>query len=54
MDEIRIPVNGERARLHVHGNEQPTPIVNDVKSGAGASGGVALWLNQEPWLTSGI
>jgi len=25
-------------------NEQPTLIVNDVKSGADASGGVALWL----------
>lgn len=42
--KIRIAVNGERARLYVHDNEQPTLIVNDVKSGAGASGGVALWL----------
>ena len=41
---IRIDVDGERARLYVHGNDQPTLIVNDVKSGAGASGGVALWL----------
>jgi hypothetical protein len=37
-------VDGERARLYVHGNEQPTLIVNDVKSGADASGCVALWL----------
>ena len=42
--KIRIEVDGERARLYVHGNEQPTLIVNDVKSGAEASGGVALWL----------
>ncbi|MGH8638786.1 MAG: family 16 glycoside hydrolase, partial [Burkholderiales bacterium] len=42
--KIRIEVDGERARLYVHGNEQPTLMVNDVKSGAGASGGVALWL----------
>ena len=42
--KIRIEVDGERARLYVHGNEQPTLIVNDVKSGADASGGVALWL----------
>jgi len=42
--KIRIEVDRERARLYVHGNEQPTLIVNDVKSGADASGGVALWL----------
>jgi hypothetical protein len=41
---IRIEVDGQRARLHVHGNEQPTLIVNDVKSGADATGRVALWL----------
>ena len=37
-------MDGERARLYVHGNEQPTLMVNDVKSGADAGGGVALWL----------
>jgi hypothetical protein len=42
--KVRIEVDGQRARLYVHGNEQPTLIVDDVKSGANASGGVALWL----------
>ena len=28
----------------MNGVEQPTLIVNDVKSGADAAGGVALWL----------
>ena len=42
--KIRIEVDGERARLYVHSNEQPTLMVNDVKSGADAGGGVALWL----------
>jgi len=42
--KIRIEVHGERARLYVHDNEQPTLIVNDVKSGASAKGAVALWL----------
>ena len=42
--KIRIEVRGERARLYVHGNEQPTLIVNDLKSGATAKGSVALWL----------
>ena len=41
---IRIEVRGDRARLFVHGSEQPTLVVNDVKSGANAKGAVALWL----------
>jgi hypothetical protein len=42
--KIRIEVRGDKARLYVHDNEQPTLIVNDVKSGATTSGAVALWL----------
>ena len=42
---IRIEVRGDHARLFVHGQQQPTLIVNDVKSGASATGGVALWIN---------
>ena len=41
---IKIEVRGDRARLYVHGQEHPTLLVNDVKSGANAKGGVALWL----------
>jgi 3-keto-disaccharide hydrolase len=41
---VRIEVRGDRARLYVHGNEQPTLLVNDVKTGASAKGAVALWL----------
>ena len=41
---VRIEVRGERARLYVHGHEQPALIVNDVKSGANRTGGVALWI----------
>ena len=37
-------MDGERARLYVHGNEQPTLIVNDVKSAQTRAAGVALWL----------
>jgi hypothetical protein len=44
--KIRIEVRGERARLYVHDNEEPTLIVNDVKSGANGKGGVALWLDR--------
>jgi hypothetical protein len=42
--KVKIDVRGERARLYVHGQEQPTLIVNDVKSGAHGKGAVALWL----------
>ena len=43
---IKIDVRGERARLYVHGQEQPTLIVNDLKTGAQGRGGVALWLDR--------
>jgi hypothetical protein len=42
--KIRIEVRGDKARLFVHDQAQPTLVVNDVKSGAQASGAVALWL----------
>ena len=41
---IRIEVRGNRARLYVHGQEQATLIVNDVKTGAEARGAIALWI----------
>lgn len=41
---VKIEVNGDKARLFVDGNQQPTLIVNDVKTGAAAKGAVALWL----------
>jgi hypothetical protein len=42
---IRIEVRGDRARLFVHGQEQPTLIVNDVKTGAQGRGAIALWID---------
>ena len=42
--KVRIEVRGDKARLYVHDHEQPTLIVNDVKSGAERRGAVALWL----------
>lgn len=41
---IRISVQGGTARLFINGDEQPSLIVNDLKLGAGGSGGVALWV----------
>jgi hypothetical protein len=42
--EVRIEVAGKQARLYVHGADEPTLIVNDLKRG-GASGQVGLWLH---------
>lgn len=44
---LRIEVDGARARLYVGEAAQPTLIVNDLKLGAGAAGGVALWIGDE-------
>jgi hypothetical protein len=35
-------VRAAQARLYVHGHEQPTSIVNDLKTGAQGAGGIAL------------
>lgn len=43
--KVRIDVRGASARLYVHGQPQPTLIVNDLKSGAQRTGRVALWVN---------
>jgi hypothetical protein len=40
---FRITVEGTKARLYVHGADQPCLIVNDLKLGD-SSGGVALWI----------
>lgn len=42
--KLRIVVAGQTARLYVNGEEQPALIVNDLKLGDGAAGGVALWI----------
>ena len=41
--QYRITVEGTKARLYVHGANQPCLIVNDLKLGD-SSGGVALWI----------
>ena len=43
--KIRIEVQGERAKLFVKGQAQPTLIVNDVKTGARGRGKIALWID---------
>ena len=40
---VAFTVDSTVARLYVNGSAQPVLIVNDVKSGASAKGGVAIW-----------
>jgi hypothetical protein len=42
---IRIEVQADRARLFVHGQSQPTLVVNDLKSGVDGRGAIALWID---------
>jgi hypothetical protein len=42
--KVKIEVRGDKARLYVHDQAQPTLVINDVKSGANAKGAVALWI----------
>lgn len=42
--KIRIEVSGAQARLYVHDEEQPTLIVNDLKTGIQGKGAIALWI----------
>jgi hypothetical protein len=43
--KVRIEVRGDRARLFVHDQAQPTLVVNDVKTGAQGRGAIALWID---------
>lgn len=40
---MKIEVHGAKARLFVHGVEQPALLVNDLKHGV-SKGGIALWI----------
>ena len=41
--KVKIQVLGDKARLFVHGVEQPTLLVNDLKQGQ-SKGAIALWV----------
>lgn len=42
--KVKIEVKGASAKLYVHGNTQPTLIVNDLKLGADVAGSIGLWI----------
>ena len=41
--KVKIVVDGTSAQLYVHGNEQPTLIIRDLKKGD-SRGGLGLWI----------
>jgi hypothetical protein len=43
---VKIEVRGARARLYVNEQQQPTLIVNDLKTGAPGKGAIALWIDR--------
>ncbi|MGB4840151.1 MAG: hypothetical protein WBP08_14215 [Saprospiraceae bacterium] len=42
--KMKIEVKGDTAKLFIHGNGQPTLIVNDLKHGADNIGSIGLWI----------
>jgi len=42
--KIKIEVNEGTAKLYVHGNAQPSLVVNDLKHGPDAMGNIGLWI----------
>lgn len=42
--KMKIVVKDDKAQLYLHGNEQPTLLVNDLKLGADAKGAIGLWV----------
>jgi hypothetical protein len=41
---VRIEVSGDKAKLFIHGSDQPCLIVNDLKHGPDLRGSVGLWV----------
>lgn len=42
--KVKIEIQGDKARLYVHGATQPTLIVNDLKHGPMQEGAIGLWI----------
>ncbi len=44
--QLRIVVDGAKARVFVHDSEQPTLVVNDLKHGADLRGSIGLYIDR--------
>lgn len=43
--DLKIEVQGAKAKLYVNGSKHPVLVVNDLKHGADASGAIGLWVD---------
>jgi hypothetical protein len=43
--DVRIEVHADQAKLFLHGSVQPSLLINDLKHGKGAAGGIGLWVD---------
>jgi hypothetical protein len=43
--DIKIAVQGEKAKLYVNGSKQPVLVVNDLKHGTDTAGAIGLWVD---------
>ncbi len=43
--DMRLEVENEKAKLYLNRSKHPVFIVNDLKHGANASGGIGLWVD---------
>ena len=42
---LKIEVQGDKAKLYLNESSQPVLVVNDLKQGTGYSGGIGLWVD---------
>jgi hypothetical protein len=42
---LKIEVQGDKAKLYLNESSQPVLVVNDLKHGADHSGGIGLWVD---------
>lgn len=42
---IKLEIKDAKAKLYLNGQEHPVLVVNDLKHGANASGGIGLWVD---------
>lgn len=43
--DIKIAVQGAKAKLYINGSKQPVLVVNDLKHGADTAGAIGLWVD---------
>jgi len=43
--KLKIVVKGQRAKLFLNDNQEPSLIVNDLKHGPALSGAIGLWVD---------